>query len=116
MSLLSEDAPESARHAGLGYRYRYWRGISGRRYLFSAVPFESLADFRDVIVIHAEPAAGGRLRARAIYAMGERGAADGLPPRKAPGDRAFVHFLAASEDDRRRVMADLASAPVRLAA
>jgi hypothetical protein len=117
MSLLSEDAPESARNAGLGYRYRYWRGASGRRYLFTAIPSESLADFRSVIVIHAEPVAGGQLHARAIYAIGDKGETDGVPPKKAPGDKVFVHFLAVAEDDRRQAVADLAAAPeVSLAA
>jgi hypothetical protein len=117
MSLLSEDAPESARNAGLGYRYRYWRGASGRRYLFTAIPSESLADFRSVIVVHAEPVADGRLRARAVYAIGDEGETDDVPPKKAPGDKVFVHFLAVTEDDRRQVVADLAAAPmVRLAA
>jgi hypothetical protein len=116
MSLLSEDAPESARNAGFGYRYRYWRGASGRRYLFSAVPSESLADFRAVIVVHAEPVAEGRLRARAAYSVGDRGETDGAAPRKAPGDKVFVHFLAATEDERRRIIEDLAAVPVRLAA
>ena len=80
MSLLSEDAPESARNAGLGYRYRYWRGASGRRYLFTAIPSESLADFRSVIVVHAEPVAGGKLRAHVVYAVGDKGGTDGVPP------------------------------------
>jgi hypothetical protein len=116
VSLLSEDAPESARNAGLGYRYRYWRGASGRRYLFTAIPSESLADFRSVVVIQAEPVADGRLRARAVYAIGEKGETDGVPPRKAPGDKVFVHFLAASEEERRRIIEDLAAVQVRLAA
>ena len=117
MSLLSEDAPESARSAGLGYRYRYWRGASGRRYLFTAIPSESLVDFRSVIVVHAEPVAGGKLRARAVYAVGDKGETDGVPPKKAPGDKVFVHFLAVTEDERRQAVADLAAAPeVSLAA
>jgi hypothetical protein len=116
VSLVSEDAPESARDAGLAYRYRYWRGASGRRYLFTAISSESLVDFRSVIVIHAEPVADGQLRARAIYAIGEQGETDGQPPRRAPGDKVFVHLLAATEEARRDAMADLAAVPVRLAA
>ena len=116
MSLLSEDAPESARNAGLGYRYRYWRGTSGRRYLFTAIPSESLADFRSVIVIHAEPMAEGRLRARAVYAIGDEGESDPARPNRAPGDKVFVPLLAATEEDRRQAIADLSAAPVRLAA
>lgn len=116
MSLLSEDAPESARDVGLGYRYRYWRGASGRRYLFTAIPSESLADFRSVIVIHAAPVAEGRLSARSVYAIGDKGETDGAPPRRAPGDKVFVHFLATTEESRLEVAADLAAVPVRLAA
>jgi hypothetical protein len=115
VSLLSEDAPESARDAGLGYRYRYWRGASGRRYLFSAVPSKALADFRSVIVIHAEPVADGRLRARVVYTVGAHDSTEPSPAR-APGDKVFVHFLAATEEERRRIIEDLAAVQVRLAA
>ena len=116
LSLLSENAPEPARHAGYGYRFRYWRGASGRRYLFSAVPSEALADFRSVVVIHAEPVAEGRLRARALFIVGADGQTDVPMPKRVPGDKVFVHFLAATEAERAQLVEDLAAAPLRLAA
>ncbi len=116
LSLLSEDAPPLARDAGFGYRFRYWRGASGRRYLFSAVPSEALADFRSVVVIYAEPVAEGRLRARALFIIAANGQADGAMPKRVPGDKAFVHFLAPSDAERAGLVDDLAAVPLRLAA
>lgn len=116
LSLLSEGVPEPVRLAGYGYRFRYWRGASGRRYLFSAVPSETLVDFSSVVVIHAEPVADGRLRARALFTVGADGQADGSMPKRVPGDKVFVHFLAPSDAERAHVVEDLAAVPLRLAA
>ncbi len=116
LSLLSEDAPEPVRHADYGYRFRYWRGVSGRRYLFSAVPSETLADFRSVVVLYAEPVAGGRLRARSLFIIGPEGPEQAPPPKRMAGDKVFVHFLAASDAERAQLVEDLSSVPFRLAA
>jgi hypothetical protein len=113
LSLLSEDAPKPARRAGYGYRFRYWRGASGRRYLFSVVPVEALADFRAVVVMFAEPAANGRMRGRALFTIGPEGTH--TLPRK-PDDKVLVHFLASTETERQRVVDDLAAVSIRLAA
>src|SRR5258708_4069122 len=61
LAILSDDPPEPARNAGFGDRFRYWRGASGRRYLFSLVPADALPDFRSVVVMVAEHLADGRL-------------------------------------------------------
>ena len=50
---LLSDAPKLAERAGFGDRFRYWRGRSGRRYLFTAVPPDDLDDFRSAVVILA---------------------------------------------------------------
>lgn len=114
LALPSDDPPEPARDAGYGDQFRYWRGASGRRYLFSLVPNEALADFRFVVVMLAERMADGRLIGRSLIEVDGAGWAD--PNRPAAGEIAFVHFLAATREARQKVIEDLAAVPVRLAA
>jgi hypothetical protein len=114
LALLSDDPPLPARRAGCGDRFRYWRGASGKRYLFSLVPPETLPDFRSVVVMLAEARADGSLVGRALLDFGEGGCRH--PVGLAPGEMAYVHFLALTRDARRRLMEDLAASPLRLAA
>ncbi len=118
--LLSDHPPELPQKAGLGDRFHYFRGRSGRRYLFSVVPDEALADFRNAVAILAEPVGRGRLSARTIVALdacGRPALGDGpWPPLLPPGTLGLVHLLAASERDRSGIVADLAAMPLRLAA
>jgi hypothetical protein len=119
--LLSDQPPDLAKRAEFGGRFHYWRGYSGRRYLFSVVPPESLADFRSAVVILAESAGGGRLAARAFATLDDRGRPgrdEGpWPPRLTRGAKVLVHFLAVSDADRRHVIDDMTGAlSVRLAA
>ena len=119
--LLSDHPPEIPQQAGLGDRFHYFRGRSGRRYLFTVVPRESLEDFRNVVVILAEAQPGGRLGAKTVAtvdALGRIGPAPdpGLLP---PADRqtlCLIHLLAASETERLRVVADLTSPAMEVAA
>jgi hypothetical protein len=102
--------PETTRALGSGNRFHYWRGKSGRRYLFSAVPEEALKDLSSVVVLFAdgEPAdpraawvgeidGFGRPRGRALAELRERAVA-------------FVHFLARNDAERRAVLDDLTCA------
>ena len=118
--LLSDTTPSLARRAKLGDRFRYWSGQSGRRYLFSAVPFEALADFRSAVAILAEAATDGRFIAWAVGVIDSAGrleADDGSWPAIAPrGSVAFVHFLAETDRERQELFDDLfvAAAPPAL--
>jgi hypothetical protein len=117
--ILSDDPPQVPQRAGLGGRFHYFRGLSGRRYLFSSVPTETLADFRSAVVILAEPARDGRLFAHAIAtldASGRVSPGDSWPPAIAPGTVCLVHFLAGTESDRRRLVADLTAFSLPMAA
>ena len=76
--LLSDRPPEIPQKAGLGDRFHYFRGRSGRRYLFTAVSGEALADFRSVVAILAEPAPSGGLAAHAVVTVDARGRIDPL--------------------------------------
>ena len=118
--LLSDRPPEIPQKAGLGDRFHYFRGGSGRRYLFTLVSGDALADFRSVVAMLAEPAPSGRLSAGTVVTVDGRGrigpVADLAWP---PADRqalCLVHLLAASEAERRAVVADLAAVAVQLAA
>ena len=116
---LSDAAPGLARRAKLGDRFHYWRGRSGDRYLFSAVPFDALADFRSAVTILAEPTPDGRFIAWAVAIVDSAGrleSPDGSWPAGVPhGSVAFVHFLAATDGDRRGLVDDI-FAPVEPAA
>ncbi len=119
--LLSDRPPEIPQKAGLGDRFHYFRGRSGRRYLFTVVADEALEDFRSVVAMLAEPAPAGRLAARAVAtldAFGRIGQTPDLawPPAQGRRTLCLVHLLAASEAERRAVVADLATLSMQLAA
>lgn len=108
---LSEPMTGLTRRERFGNRFRHWRGHSGGRYLFSAVPFETLADFRSTVAILAEPAADGRFfawSAALIDSMGHLHAVDESWPAYTPsGSVAFVHFLAETDEERQTLIDDL---------
>lgn len=109
--LLSDQPPEVPQRAGLGDRFHYFRGLSGRRYLFSAVGREELADFRAAVVILAKPAPNGRVSAHWMAVLDAFGRPTGgdrrWPPSLGAGEIVLVHLL--SETDRARcdLVADL---------
>jgi hypothetical protein len=110
LPILSDATPGLARRAKLGDRFRYWRGQSGERYLFSAVPFDTLADYRSAVAILAEPTADGRFlawTAALIDASGTLNADNSWPDGEAYGSIAFVHFLAETETEQRALLGDL---------
>src|SRR5687767_9695206 len=94
--LLSERPPEVPMRAGFGDRYRYFRGISGRRYLFSLINREELPDFRSAVVLLARREPQG-LRAVSVTALDDKGravGAAGWPPLVPSDCRVLVHLLA----------------------
>ena len=111
--------PPSAELAGLGSRFHYWRGRSGRRYLFTEVGSEQLADFGDAVVVIAETDARGRLTGKAVGLLGcNRIEVEGLAAELAArgGLVAFVHLLTATHAQRRAVLDDLAAHGQEIAA
>lgn len=111
LPILSDAAPGLARRAELGDRFRYWRGRSGTRYLFSIVPFDTLKDFRRAAAIVAEPMADGNFLAWTAAIIGSAGslhALDAAWPDRAPtGSVVFVHFLAESDAELEALLGDL---------
>jgi len=111
LPILSDTASGLSRRAELGDRFRFWRGGSGARYLFSAVPFEALTDFRQVAVIVAEPTADGAFlawSAASIDSGGNLYPLDAAWPSCAPtGSFVFVHFLAENEAGVDALLGDL---------
>jgi hypothetical protein len=121
LPLLSDQPPDLAKRAEFGGRFHYWRGCSGRRYLFSVVPAESLADFRSAVVILAESTGDGRLAAHTVAIVGNRGCLRDMdgprPPRLRPCTKVLLHFLATTDADRLRIVEDITGvSAVRLAA
>ena len=125
MSLLPEDAlidggvPRIAERCGLGERYHYWQGFSGRRYLFTAIEAEQLGDFRNVVIIIARRDSSG-LSGLEIVAPGDPGEPDieriACRLNRYPGLQAFVHLLARDHGDRRMMMSDILGDSDRIAA
>jgi hypothetical protein len=122
--LLSAQPPEVPQRAGLGDRFHYFRGHSGRRYLFSVVPPDTLGDFRAAVVITARRTVGGRLAAEEIVMLDVFGRPAVRERRRVwapPGSDTviLVHLLAETEGERRDLIADLSpatTAPLNLAA
>ena len=105
--------PHAARAIGQKDRYSYWRGASGKRYLFTAVPADTVDDFHNGVVLFV---ANARNAARRILSVGmvDNGQitemkARGRKAAKRRPRQAFVHLLAASPEERREVIADIAA-------
>ena len=117
--LLSAPSPKVPQVAGLGDRFHYFRGLSGRRYLFSAVGRDELADFRAAVVIIAKPAEGGRIAAQwmtVLDGFGRPAAGDRRwPPSLGAGEIVLVHLLSETDRARRDLIADLAPPPAFVA-
>lgn len=115
MSSMTRDGiPAAAKEIGLNERYRYWRGASGRRYLFTLVPIDSIEDFREAVVMFVS---NTRQRADKVLWVGavDKGGVDKaekLAHRKRgrPIKQAFIHLLATDPEERRAIIDDLAMA------
>ena len=107
--LLSDRPPEVPMRAGLGDRFRYVRGASGRRYLFSVIGREDLHDFRAAVVVLARRRGGGlqALRVAELDAAGRPANRAGWPPIVPHDCCILVHLLAERADERRAVIDDL---------
>ena len=105
------DIPTSVRKTDFGERFQYWTGASGRRYLFSAVRVEDLADFADAVVVIAARAGSKSLRDLWIGETDGNGDLHGRARRRrAKGALAFVHLLSPHRHERRAIIDDLAAA------
>ena len=107
--LLSDRPPEVPMRAGLGDRFRYITGASGKRYLFTLIGREELQDFRSAVVALALRGRNG-LRGLTVTELDGHGrATSGEPwPPIVPHDcRVLVHLLAEDSAQRRAVVADL---------
>ena len=118
--LLSDQPPEVPRRAGLGDRFHYFRGVSGRRYLFSAVSRDELVDFHSAVAIIARPARGGRLAAHCVLLLDSFGRPTGRDRYRLwaipAGAVVLVHLLAGSHAARDDLVTDLSPLPEALAA
>ncbi len=107
MGHLQHDAPRAAEALGLVETYSYLRGASGKRYLFTSVPEESLSDYPGAVAVRTSARRNGRriVWVGEIDPLGfEHGAAIG---RKSRRMETFIHLLAREPDARRAVIRDL---------
>ena len=110
--LVSTRPPETTIRGVLGDRFHYFRGRSGRRYLFTTIARADLADFRSAVVVLARREPGG-LTALSVTELDADGQAVNVPrwpPRVSHDCVVLVHLLAERADDRRTAVADLTSA------
>jgi hypothetical protein len=109
--ILSDRPPVPVR-AGLGDRFRYLRGGSDRRYLFTLIRPDELADFSSAVIVLARREPGG-IRALSVTELDAGGnpvGTDRWPPIMPRDCLVLVHLLANRADERRSVVADLAAA------
>lgn len=95
-------------------RFRYWRGASGRRYLFSVFPApgscggDAVPRFENAVSLAVARGAGD---ARVILAVVETGslpdAPDGADALACGADEIHVHLLATSATERAAIRRDL---------
>lgn len=117
--LLSDRPAEVPRRAGLGDRFHFFRGASGRRYLFSAVRNHEFADFHSAVMIVARRLADGRFAASIVTLIDGEGRPlnDTFMRESTTRDTViFVHLLAGTDDARRALVADLTAHALPLAA
>jgi hypothetical protein len=109
--LIDGGAPAVSRLIGLAHRFHYWCGASGRRYLFTSVTANELADFRDAIVVLAEPDGAGGMVGHTVSILGDGSDDDRRAIARAlrldPRLVAFIHLLAPTEAQRRAALDDL---------
>lgn len=103
--------PTTALMLGLGENFRFWRGASGRRYLFSLVRESDLDDLQNVVLIEATMS-GMEPVPVWLGDVDEDGTRNGLTVDMATAGRLrrYVHFLDGAEADRRAVLDDLLAA------
>jgi hypothetical protein len=114
-SSVDEDGRLAALADGsLAAKFRYWRGASGRRYVFSVHPQRSCPAYDHAILLAARKDESGRRRIAFVADTG------GLPELvlaqaiRVVGDSAAelqMHLLAGSPSARAQIIADLCVAP-----
>lgn len=116
--LTDGGAPQFAERCGVGSRFRYWVGTSGRRYLFTTIDAEELSGFTSGVVLLVRHGESGEAHAvEAITLFGRKDAAR-LARRLDEESSlvAYVHFLAESRNARQSILEDLAGSRQQLAA
>lgn len=115
VSIPADGKPGTAEAAGLEPRFRFWRGLSGRRYLFTEVTAETLRHFEGVVLVLTETDAHGRISARWAGSLEGRGAlAQQILRDFSFGRRlrAFVHLLGTTPRMRGEIVEDIAATSV----
>jgi hypothetical protein len=109
LALLSERPLEVPTRTGLGDRFRYFRGISGRRYLFTRIEADEVADFRLAVIILArrEPRGLRALWVGELDANGDLTGCSRWPQIHRRDGVVLVHLLAEKAEARCAIVTDL---------
>ena len=96
----------------LAQRFRSWRGVSGKRHIFSVYDAQSCPAYSDAVIIVATRSNDGERR---IVFIGDTGCFPDVVLAKAAaefkGETEFhVHLLATAPQDRRAAIADISQA------
>lgn len=105
--------PRSAAEAGITDRFRYFRGRSGRRYLFTRIEPEAVGDYERALIVLTQDRGEGE---RIIW-VDPRAARNAVPVPAAvlaQADAVYVHLLATRAEERRRIAADIDRARIAL--
>ena len=114
MKTIELGIPATIKSTALGDKFHYMTGASGRRYLFSTVAVNELRDFDNAVVVLAGPCECGTRQSVWVGALENGSGIDRL--RRAfrnwlkRAERAHIHLLAGTSEERRRIIDDLCAA------
>ena len=91
----------TVRHPALAERFRFWRGVSGRRYVCSVFPPQAAPFYESSVALHVRRTPGGP----AVVAV--RAGSDARPVPAA--DEVHIHLVRNEADGLTRAIADLAA-------
>lgn len=89
----------TVRHPALAERFRFWRGVSGRRYVCSVFPPEAAPRYESSVALHVRRTPGGPV----VVAI--RAASDARPVPAA--DEIHIHLVRTEANGLARAIADL---------
>ncbi|WP_350335501.1 hypothetical protein [Coralliovum pocilloporae] len=84
-------------------RFRYWTGFSGRRYLFSVIQPDELRDYEDGVVLLTQNRGEEERHVLWTGTIGD----ETLSSLIDQAEEAFIHLLAANDEERNRIAQDL---------
>ncbi|MEM8813810.1 MAG: hypothetical protein AAGF59_14445 [Pseudomonadota bacterium] len=96
---------------GIDDSFRYWRGASGARYLFTEIPPHQIQEYRETVIMVVDSRRRAAPKLTFLGEVDEAGSNHAAAlARHRPTLRAFVHLLADDPARRREIIDDLSRA------